>query len=88
MQIGFLNSMRAATQPVLVGRYVALGAAVLVRRWAGAACIGMIVLALAYLGAASLFTPALWADPLGPLLKVIPATAAALACLVALGQGR
>ena len=37
--------------------------------------------ALAYLGAATLLTPELWADPLGPLVKIIPAVMLPLAVL-------
>jgi hypothetical protein len=52
---------------------IALGLAVLVRTWARAACLGMIALSLGYLAAGTLVTPELWADPLGPFVKVIPA---------------
>lgn len=51
---------------------ILLGSLILVRRWAGRACLGMAAVSVIYLGAASLFTPALWADPLGPLVKVLP----------------
>lgn len=58
-----------------------VGAAVLVRRWAKTALVGMIAITLCYLGAATLFTPDLWLDPLGPMVKSVPAL---LLCLVAL----
>lgn len=51
---------------------VALAAAVMVRRSAPLACLGMIAVSLFYLIAASVVTPALWLDPLGPLVKVLP----------------
>ena len=51
---------------------ILLGLAILFRRWARRACLGMIALALAYLVSATLFTPDLWLDPLGPLVKVLP----------------
>ncbi|MEM7752499.1 MAG: SDR family oxidoreductase [Pseudomonadota bacterium] len=51
---------------------IALGAAVLIRRWAKHACQGMILLSLAYLAGAIVFAPDLWADPLGPMVKVVP----------------
>ncbi len=67
---------------------IALGVCVLVRKWAKPACLGMIGLSLIYLFSATLFTPHLWLDPLGPLVKIIPATATALVALVALGGRR
>jgi len=57
---------------------LALGAAILVRRWAGAACWGMVAVSLVYLAAATAITPHLWADPLGPLVKILPALVLAL----------
>ena len=52
---------------------ITLGIAVLFRRHARAACLGMIALSLAYLAGGTLVTPDLWADPLGPFVKVLPA---------------
>jgi uncharacterized protein YbjT (DUF2867 family) len=60
------------------GLDIALGAGVLVRRWTRASCGAMIALSLAYLGAGTLLAPDLWADPLGPMLKILPAMALAL----------
>ena len=57
---------------------LALGAAILWRPWARAACLGMAGLSLGYLAAASILTPWLWADPLGPLVKVLPGIVLAL----------
>ncbi|MEM7024784.1 MAG: DoxX-like family protein, partial [Pseudomonadota bacterium] len=51
---------------------LALGAAVLVRRWARPAMLGMIGLSIGYLLAGSMWTPDLWLDPLGPFVKVLP----------------
>ena len=51
---------------------VALGFGVLFKRWARTAMFGMIVVSLGYLLAGSLWTPDLWADPLGPFVKVLP----------------
>ncbi|WP_428672240.1 SDR family oxidoreductase [Roseibium sp.] len=59
-----------------------LGIAVLFRRWCRRASIGMILVALAYLTGGTLLTPHLWADPLGPLVKVLPSLV--LAALVVL----
>ncbi len=57
---------------------IGLGLAILVRRWAKRACLGMVGLALAYLVAGALVAPELWADPLGPMVKVIPSIGLAL----------
>lgn len=51
---------------------VGLGLAVLWRPLAANALSGMIALSLAYLAAATVFSPGLWLDPLGPLVKVVP----------------
>lgn len=56
---------------------IALATALMVRRWAPLACWGMIAVSLVYLVAASLVTPGLWLDPLGPLVKVLPGIALA-----------
>lgn len=52
---------------------VALGAAIVYRPWAAAACWAMIATTLCYLIGATLFVPIVWVDPLGPLVKTIPA---------------
>lgn len=57
---------------------IALGLAILWRPWARAACFGMIALTAAYLITGTLLTPHLWADPLGPFVKTIPAALLAL----------
>jgi hypothetical protein len=51
---------------------VALGLAMLRRAWCRPAALGMMVLSVAYLMGGTLFAPALWLDPLGPLVKVLP----------------
>jgi hypothetical protein len=57
---------------------IGLGLAVLYRPWARWACWGMVVMTVVYLAGATLFLPHLWLDPLGPLLKPIPAMLLAL----------
>ncbi|MBE1282053.1 MAG: SDR family NAD(P)-dependent oxidoreductase [Rhodobacteraceae bacterium] len=57
---------------------LALGAAILWRRWAGRACLGMAVVSALYLGASAVVTPELWVDPLGPMIKVLPGLVLAL----------
>lgn len=65
---------------------IALGVALLWRPWARAAAWGMILVTGAYLVGGSIFTPHLWADPLGPLIKAIPAAILALVCAALLEE--
>lgn len=51
---------------------IVLGTILLARIWVQLAAAGMVAVSLAYLAAATLAAPGLWADPLGPLLKVVP----------------
>lgn len=57
---------------------IALGAGVLVRRYAKAALLGMVAASVIYLVGATVLAPDLWADPLGPLVKVLPGIVLAL----------
>ncbi len=66
---------------------LALGALVLIRRTMPTAARGMIALTLVYLAGATILAPDLWADPLGPLIKSIPAMVLALVAL-ALAEDR
>ena len=77
-----------AANLVLIGALadIALGLALLWRPWARAACFGMIALTGAYLVAGTLLTPHLWADPLGPLVKTLPAALLALVCAALLEE--
>ncbi|MEM7644567.1 MAG: SDR family oxidoreductase, partial [Pseudomonadota bacterium] len=52
---------------------IALAAAICWRPWAKRAALGMVGLSGAYLLGSVIFAPDLWADPLGPMVKVIPA---------------
>lgn len=76
------GSAPLATVSVLFwsGVDLALGAAILWRHWAARACLAMVLVSLIYLLAATLVTPTLWADPLGPLVKVLPGALLALLC--------
>lgn len=65
---------------------IALGLGVVVRRTAALALKGMVALSLAYLFGATLLTPGLWADPLGPLVKVLPSIGLALVALAILDE--
>lgn len=57
---------------------ILLGLAILWRAWTKRAALAMVGLSAAYLGGSVLFAPALWSDPLGPMVKVLPGMALAL----------
>ncbi|TDT73979.1 uncharacterized protein YbjT (DUF2867 family) [Litoreibacter halocynthiae] len=63
---------------------IALGAAIMIRRHAAKACWAMIAVSAIYLVASTVITPHLWADPLGPLVKIFPAMALALVTRISL----
>ena len=65
---------------------IALGLAILVRPLARRACLGMVATSFAYLLAGTLVTPGLWLDPLGPLVKVLPATLLALIAMAVMEE--
>ncbi|ARM89114.1 NAD-dependent nucleoside-diphosphate-sugar epimerase protein [Rhizobium sp. CIAT894] len=64
----------------------ALGAAVLVRPLAKRALLSMLTVSVAYLTGASLLEPALWLDPLGVLVKVLPSILLTLTALATLDE--
>ncbi len=63
------------------GLDIVVGGALLIRGLCARAAQAMIALSLVYLAGATLLTPDLWADPLGPLIKVVPAIVLALVLL-------
>ncbi|MGO6814212.1 SDR family oxidoreductase [Rhizobium leguminosarum] len=65
---------------------IALAAAVLLRPLAKRALLGMLAVSFAYLASASLLEPALWLDPLGPLVKVLPSILLAFTALATLDE--
>ncbi|PDT10498.1 oxidoreductase [Rhizobium sp. J15] len=65
---------------------IALGAAVLVRPLARRALLGMLAVSSAYLAGGTLLEPALWLDPLGPLVKVLPSLLLTLTALATLDE--
>jgi len=65
---------------------IVVGAAVLVRSLARFALTGMIAITLAYLGAATALAPDLWLDPLGAMVKAVPALCLALVALAILDE--
>jgi len=65
---------------------VALAALACFRRTAPAALKGMVALSAAYLAGATLVRPDLWTDPLGPLVKAVPAALLALMVLAVMDE--
>ncbi|MEO1028452.1 MAG: SDR family oxidoreductase [Pseudomonadota bacterium] len=55
-----------------------IGIGLLIRPWTTMAAIGSVLLSAGYLFASAVFTPVLWSDPLGPMVKVFPAILLAL----------
>lgn len=76
-------SRELAASFVIVGSLVdiAIGIGFLFRRWLVRAALGAVIVSLAYLIAGTVLTPWLWADPLGPFIKILPATALAVAVM-------
>lgn len=65
---------------------IVLGLTVLYRPWTRRTLVAMLFLTLAYLVAATLTEPALWLDPLGVLVKVLPSILLTLAALATLDE--
>lgn len=63
---------------------IALAGAILLRKTAKTACWAMIGVSCFYLLSSSIFAPHLWADPLGPLVKIIPSIMLTLVTRIAL----
>jgi uncharacterized protein YbjT (DUF2867 family) len=57
---------------------IAIGAALLVRPFTRPAALAAVLVSLAYLAGSAMLVPHLWADPLGPMVKVFPAIGLAL----------
>ncbi|NOD62563.1 MULTISPECIES: SDR family oxidoreductase [unclassified Ruegeria] len=60
---------------------VVLGLAILWRKWAVRACLAQFGVAGIYMTAATITSPELWTDPLGPLVKILPAMVLSLVAL-------
>ena len=61
---------------------IALAVAVMMRRTARVACIGMILVTCVYLLSGTVLTPGLWLDPLGVFVKSIPAMLLAVVAMI------
>jgi hypothetical protein len=51
---------------------ILIGVGIAIRRTARPALYGALLVTLVYLVGGTIFLPSLWADPLAPLLKVLP----------------
>ncbi|SFD01137.1 Nucleoside-diphosphate-sugar epimerase [Bosea sp. CRIB-10] len=65
---------------------ITIGIGFLFRRWLVRAALGAVVVSLSYLIAGTVLTPWLWGDPLGPFVKILPATALAVAVTTIAGE--
>jgi len=74
---------------VMIGALIdiVLGLAILFRPAARAALVAMLAVTAVYAVMATLLVPQLWTDPLGPLVKMLPAVLAMLFTL-AIVEGR
>lgn len=63
---------------------IAIGGLIAVRRTSRAGLLAAIALTLVYLASATLLTPAMWLDPLGVLVKTLPALVLAAVALATL----
>jgi uncharacterized protein YbjT (DUF2867 family) len=81
-------SLALAQEAVVAGGVLDLALAALVcfRRTAPTALKGMLAVTAAYLAGATIIRPELWADPLGPLVKAIPAAVLALVVLAMMSE--
>ncbi len=81
---GPVASRLAVQVTAIVG--IALGLFVCIRRTTSWALWGMVLMSLIYVAAGTVWRRDLWLDPLGPLLKMLPVAALALAALAMLQQ--
>lgn len=65
---------------------ILIGGMILWRRTAKLGLIFALLVSILYLAAGTLLTPGLWADPLGPLLKILPILVLNLVCLAILDE--
>ena len=60
---------------------IAIGIGLLIKPWLKTSAYAAIIVSLSYMVGGLIFAPHLWADPLGPLVKILPVIAAALTLL-------
>lgn len=84
--VGLGAAMAAALTLATSLADIALGTLVLLRRYSALALKGMILVSLAYLAGATIVSPGLWLDPLGPLVKVLPSVVLVLVAIAILDE--
>jgi len=65
---------------------IILGLGLLFQKTVRLALAGTVILTLTYLFGGTVFTPALWLDPLAPLIKALAAMGLSITCLITLDQ--
>ncbi len=93
-QMDRASALLPAFDPLAAGAMVAagavvdvlLGALILFRRTSRSGAAASVIVALFYLLMGSLLAPHLWADPLGPLVKIFPALALGIAVALMLEE--
>jgi uncharacterized protein YbjT (DUF2867 family) len=79
-----LGSLSLAAALAGAAADLAIGIGIAIRRTARLALLGSIGLSFAYLVLGGFLLPALWSDPLGPLVKIVPVLLASFAALAIL----
>jgi uncharacterized protein YbjT (DUF2867 family) len=86
----FLPFMPETSALVLTGATclidIGLGIAILLRPYALKAMLGMLLVTASYLAGGTILEPALWLDPLGPLVKVLPSITLTLAAMAIIDE--
>ena len=82
--VGWPHALAAFSVVIWAIVDIAIAAAFAVRKYAALACWAAVIVSGFYLFASTVFVPHLWADPLGPLTKVIPGMVLALVARVGL----
>ncbi len=82
--VGWAEELTVASVLFWAAVDIAIGTAFAFRKTAPAACWAAFGVSAFYLAASTLTVPALWLDPLGPLVKVVPSMGLALVARAAL----
>ena len=85
-QVGFSEGGAGALVVLGALADLSVGALICARRSAPIGLLGALALTATYLAGASLYRPDLWTDPLGPLVKTVPAAALALVALAMMDE--
>jgi hypothetical protein len=86
MHVGFAGAWAAILVVLGAIADLALGALICARRTAPLGLLGALILTMAYLAGASIYRHDLWADPLGPLVKTVPAAVLAVVALAMMDE--